>query len=539
MGGSSGSTRAEGRRARRHDGRYGPHHLVRAPRSPHRARRGAARPAPPRRPLGHRGLLRRGGPVGHRPRHRAGGNDRADDAVRRGDRALWPRLPLPADRDRAFPHRAAEKQCPGRRSAGRARHPRGDRDRVHLRRRRLRPGHGYAAGPAPDPGWPRLLPAFAGQTGLVVERRGHNGAPASPRGDRFTPVGDLAARCRRPPAVCRARPHPAHSRHRVRGPSHCAPDPGRCESDPDPCAPEPPARTSGRRLPGRGRDGAATAAPAPAPRPGGDVGCAGGRGRGIRSGVRDAPRRRRHQSRHDRARRRSGGPRPGPADRGHAGPARGARRVRRCAPGPGRRGLYRRRRELRQRRRRRSHLVREFCSRARLPARRGRCDARPPHDARGRHGRCHPRPPRRRHPDHPRPEGPLRAAARVDQIGVTDPGPPTDHRVRSRPDHLRSRHRHRPIGGHHRRGLRRRLDRRGDVMRSRRPIARGPHLGTILLGIVLLLGGLAALSDQLLSATLDWHRLAPYAVLGTGALLAVAGLGAAIARRRREPGQVS
>ena len=74
-------------------------------------------------------------------------------------------------------------------------------------------------------------------------------------------------------------------------------------------------------------------------------------------------------------------------------------------------------------------------------------------------------------------------------------------------------------------------------MRSRRPIARGPHLGTILLGIVLLFGGLAALADQLLGTTLDWHRLAPYAVLGTGALLA--GLGAAIARRRREPGQVS
>ena len=76
-------------------------------------------------------------------------------------------------------------------------------------------------------------------------------------------------------------------------------------------------------------------------------------------------------------------------------------------------------------------------------------------------------------------------------------------------------------------------------MRSRRPIARGPDLGTILLGIVLLLGGLAALSDQLLSATLDWHRLAPYAVLGTGALLALAGLGAAVARRRRDAGQVS
>ncbi|MCI1263212.1 MAG: hypothetical protein LKG20_13300 [Tetrasphaera jenkinsii] len=76
-------------------------------------------------------------------------------------------------------------------------------------------------------------------------------------------------------------------------------------------------------------------------------------------------------------------------------------------------------------------------------------------------------------------------------------------------------------------------------MRSRRPIARGPHLGTILLGIVLLFGGLAALADQLLGTTLDWQRLAPYAVLGTGALLALAGLGAAVARRRRDAGQVS
>ncbi len=65
-----------------------------------------------------------------------------------------------------------------------------------------------------------------------------------------------------------------------------------------------------------------------------------------------------------------------------------------------------------------------------------------------------------------------------------------------------------------------------------RPIATGPHLGTIVLGLLLLAAGVAVVAMEASSRPLDWSRIGPYAVLAAGALLALVGGLAALVRRR-------
>jgi membrane associated rhomboid family serine protease len=68
---------------------------------------------------------------------------------------------------------------------------------------------------------------------------------------------------------------------------------------------------------------------------------------------------------------------------------------------------------------------------------------------------------------------------------------------------------------------------------GRRPVATGPHLRTILLGLLLLAAGVAVVATQVADEPIDWSRVGPYAVLSAGALLALAGALAALTRRRR------
>ncbi|MFN8099082.1 MAG: hypothetical protein U0Q21_12440 [Dermatophilaceae bacterium] len=68
--------------------------------------------------------------------------------------------------------------------------------------------------------------------------------------------------------------------------------------------------------------------------------------------------------------------------------------------------------------------------------------------------------------------------------------------------------------------------------RTPRRVATGPHLGTILLGLVLLAAGVAVVAMEVSPGPVDWNRIGPYAVLAAGALLALTGALAALARRR-------
>ncbi len=73
------------------------------------------------------------------------------------------------------------------------------------------------------------------------------------------------------------------------------------------------------------------------------------------------------------------------------------------------------------------------------------------------------------------------------------------------------------------------------MARSARPTATTPHLGTVVLGLILLGVAAAALLGQARDGNVDWAMLLPYTVFGAGALLVGVGLIAQVARRRHRP----
>lgn len=69
--------------------------------------------------------------------------------------------------------------------------------------------------------------------------------------------------------------------------------------------------------------------------------------------------------------------------------------------------------------------------------------------------------------------------------------------------------------------------------RADRPIATTPHLGTVVLGLILLAVAGAALVAHGRADDVNWSALLPYAVLGAGAVLVAVGL---IVQPRRHRG---
>lgn len=64
------------------------------------------------------------------------------------------------------------------------------------------------------------------------------------------------------------------------------------------------------------------------------------------------------------------------------------------------------------------------------------------------------------------------------------------------------------------------------------PPPASPAIGTVLLGLALLALSLSVLVQQLRPQPVDWARIGPYAVIGSGLLLAALGALGLRARRR-------
>ncbi|MEI2778644.1 MAG: hypothetical protein V9G19_22290 [Tetrasphaera sp.] len=73
------------------------------------------------------------------------------------------------------------------------------------------------------------------------------------------------------------------------------------------------------------------------------------------------------------------------------------------------------------------------------------------------------------------------------------------------------------------------------MARTERPIATTPHLGTVVLGLVLLGIAGATLLAQGRHGDVNWSAVLPYAVLGAGAVLVTVGLIVQPRYRRRRP----